>query len=265
MFPSNVDPNSRRRAKPYRLRINPGPNFRGFEEYEQTYIGYMMTDKDNSRTLVDIHDIVSFIYGYSKTNISIDFLTQGPTATSTATPTVTPTPTSTQNLRIQPATKQIADYIKLQCRSKGLPQQIGLAIAWTESKMTQFTKGGSTIKNENKDPSSGKIASTDWGIMQINDYSWGEDFDFARIKSNWKYNIEKGIFIAKIKYDEAIKRKEPNLARATYSGYNSGSYFDRYIKENDQRDINFWNYYLNSPWLAQIQKEITKGMKNKYG
>jgi|WetSurMetagenome_2_1015567.scaffolds.fasta_scaffold02980_7 hypothetical protein len=155
--------------------------------------------------------------------------------------------------------QEIIDYINYVCDKKGLPRQIGLAIAWTESDMTQFNKNNNTYFNKNKD------GSTDWGIMQINDVAWKNDFNFDRIKSDWKYNIEIGLSIAIVNYNKAVKSNEENIIKATHSGYNAGEGFIwryRFTKQEapnkncygelvngyDIRDINFWNNYINSPW-----------------
>jgi peptidoglycan hydrolase-like protein with peptidoglycan-binding domain/uncharacterized membrane-anchored protein YhcB (DUF1043 family) len=149
-----------------------------------------------------------------------------------------------------PSYTEIVDYIKLRCAAIGLPEDIGLAIAWTESSMTQFNKDGNTKNNKNY--INGIVDSTDWGIMQINDKSWRTVYDIDKIKTDWKYNVDCGLNIALDKYREAIRLGEENIARATYSGYNTWRKIDRYRTENDPRDARFWEIYQNKPWNAYV-------------
>lgn len=149
-----------------------------------------------------------------------------------------------------PSYTEIVSYIKTKCAAIGLPEDIGLAIAWTESSMTQFYNNGSTKKNDNY--VNGVIDSTDWGIMQLNDKSWGTTYDFNKIKTDWRYNVDSGLSVALNRYNEAIRLGEENIPRATYSGYNTWSNIDRYRTENDPRDTHFWDYYQNKPWNTYI-------------
>ena len=146
-----------------------------------------------------------------------------------------------------PSRQEVIDYIKKECERIGLPEQIGLAIAWTESRMKQYDEKGKPLAGENK--KDGKTVSTDWGIMQINDYAHKGEFDFDQIKNDWEYNITAGLSYALDCYNAAVKAGETNIAGATYSGYNAGiSNNDRYRTEDDNRDRNFSNFYENSPW-----------------
>jgi hypothetical protein len=164
---------------------------------------------------------------------------------------------------VNPTKQEVTDYITEQCRITGLPEQLGLATAATESNLTQFNKDGTPLCSSNPD-------SADWGIMQINDKAWGDTYDFNRIKSDWRYNIRAGLQILRSSYDAAVKHQEgikganrtdENLARAAYSGYNAGTgnlwryrtpvddapktgLYDVLNNEGfDIRDIRFWNNY----------------------
>lgn len=164
---------------------------------------------------------------------------------------------------INPTRQEVMDYITKQCRILGIPAELGLATAVTESDLTQFNKDGMPVCGSNKD-------SADWGIMQINDKAWGDTYDFNRIKSDWKYNVRAGLQILKESYQAAIRNNEEskgsggileNLARAAYSGYNAGTgniWRYRTTVENapkngpydvinnegyDIRDIRFWKNY----------------------
>jgi hypothetical protein len=75
---------------------------------------------------------------------------------------------------VNPTQQQVIYYITEQCRQMGIPAQLGLATAATESGMLQFNKDGTPLQNSNPD-------STDWGLMQINDRAWGDVNDFNLI------------------------------------------------------------------------------------
>ncbi|HEX3047273.1 MAG TPA: transglycosylase SLT domain-containing protein [Bacillota bacterium] len=164
---------------------------------------------------------------------------------------------------VNPTQPQVTSYITEQCRQMGIPVQLGLATAATESGMLQFNKDGTPLKSGNPD-------STDWGLMQINDRAWGDVYDFNLIKSDWKYNIRAGLQILKDSFDAALQNNEgskgannslQNLIRAAYSGYNAGtgniwryrtpvneapqtSSYDVLNHEGyDLRDIRFWENY----------------------
>ncbi len=164
---------------------------------------------------------------------------------------------------INPTRQQVAEFIINECRGIGLPEQLGLATAVTESEMTQFHKDGAPLGHGNAD-------STDWGIMQVNDKAWGDRYDLNLLKTDWKYNIRAGLQILKHSYDAAMKNNEglkgpgdanQNLVRAAYSGYNSGAanvwryrtpvheasrtgLYDVIDNQGyDMRDIRFWDNY----------------------
>jgi len=155
-----------------------------------------------------------------------------------------------------PNKQEVINYIIQQCTKKGLPIQIVLAIAWMENKLVQF-KNNNPVGNKNRDKK-GKLISTDWGIMQINDVAWKNTYDSNKIKNDWKYNIDAGIDIIKKSYDVANVLNEgnkgsnsyaDNLAQATYSGYNAGvANISRYRIKHDERDKIFWDIYKTSPW-----------------
>jgi hypothetical protein len=164
---------------------------------------------------------------------------------------------------LNPSKGQVAEYIINECKEIGLPEQLGLATAMTESEMTQFNKDGTPFRHGNFD-------STDWGIMQINDKAWGDQYDLNLVKTDWKYNVRAGLQILKHSYDAAMKSGEglkgpgdvnQNLVRAAYSGYNAGSgnvwryripvqeasrtgLYDVIDNQGfDMRDIRFWDNY----------------------
>lgn len=149
--------------------------------------------------------------------------------------------------RQNPSRAEAVSYITEQARASGVPPELPLATAMTESNMTQFKKDGSPVINvKNKD------GSRDIGMFQINERQWGKKYDTNRLAEDWRYNARAGVEILKDEYDAARQRKEPDPERAAYSGYNGGrSNIARYRKENDERDARFEYNLRNRTWLAE--------------
>jgi hypothetical protein len=138
--------------------------------------------------------------------------------------------------------KEIIAYIKKKATEMGIPEQLALATAWTESEMRQFQSDGKTPL------SSGNPDSADWGIMQINDKAHPKAF--PKVKTDWMYNIDYGMEVLKYAYTQAMS-KGLDPIRGAYSGYNTGSYYSRYLAltgKPDYRDVNFFKYYNSQPW-----------------
>jgi cell wall-associated NlpC family hydrolase len=151
-----------------------------------------------------------------------------------------------------PSYSDIINYVSAKCAEIGLPEDIGLAIVWTESRMQQYFDNGDIYKGENRNEE-GIVTSTDWGIMQINDKSWGSVHNFDKIKSDWKYGVDCGLSVALDRYKKAVQLGEENIARATYSGYNTWSNLSRYRTTNDSRDTHFWDFYNKKPWEQHVE------------
>jgi hypothetical protein len=156
-----------------------------------------------------------------------------------------------------PSYTEIIDYITEASKRLGLPPQIGLAAAWTENKMTQFEDDGRPSRGDNKN-SAGEITSSDWGLMQLNDYWLRNEYDFEKIKSDWRYNVDAGLNELTKNYKAALNKGETDVARAVYSGYNAGSSnMARYRNTTDARDENFFKYYNSSPWESKYEAGST--------
>ena len=138
---------------------------------------------------------------------------------------------------VNPNRNEMMDYINNVASKKGVPSDIALATAWTESEMTQF-KNGQVYKDND-----------DYGLMQINHKSWSDTYDWNRVSNDWKYNVDSGMTILSDRYRKAVSMGlDP--ARGAYSGYNTYSNLDRYATENDSRDTNFFRNYQGAPWRA---------------
>jgi uncharacterized protein YgiM (DUF1202 family) len=152
----------------------------------------------------------------------------------------------------KPSRLDIINYITNKSKALNIPERLSLAVAWTESQMTQFNLDGTPFKSTYTNELS-------WGIMQIHEPSWNKTYNVNDLKYNWRYNIDAGLSIIKTHYTEAIRLNETDPIRATYSAYNTGSNYSRYRTQSDYRDINFWDHYQNSPWVA-AGREILYGV-----
>jgi len=144
---------------------------------------------------------------------------------------------------------EVANYIRSTCSSRGLPFEIGLAIAWTESGWNQFNSDGSPLGS----------STGDWGIMQINESA--HPGAFPGVKEDWKANVRYGVNYA---FEKFVKAKNTyqsthDIARATYSAYNTGSDYSRWEDTVDQRDVNFYDHYTNTPWMSELGGTFTAG------
>jgi len=154
----------------------------------------------------------------------------------------------------RPTRMDIINYITQKSNSLNIPPRLGLAVAWTESQMTQFNLDGTPFKSIYE----GELS---WGIMQVNEPAWNNVYNINDLKNNWRYNIDSGLSIVKNHYNEAIRRGEQDPIRSTYSAYNTGSNYSRYRTTSDFRDINFWSHYQNTPW-SSVGREVLYGIVN---
>ena len=148
-----------------------------------------------------------------------------------------------------PTSNQIKSYITHVCNIVGLPADIGLAVAYTESRMRQFvydkSSGGYVVN----------VAGDDYGMMQINKTYHLEAFSdnktYGDVRNSWQDNVWYGIVYFKECYDEAKRYgyTGENLLRAAYSNYNSGS-CSKYTKNREvKRNVNnFMSAYNGKGW-----------------
>lgn len=145
-------------------------------------------------------------------------------------------------MAMNPSRTDIINYITEKAKSIGVDARTALATAWTESGLTQF-KDGKTLEGKN-------ATSTDIGIMQINDKSWSDTYDVNKLYTDWKYNVDAGLNILKSKFDTATKAGVSSIPQSSYSAYNTGSDYNRYVTMKDYRDVNFKKNYDSEPWKA---------------
>lgn len=74
------------------------------------------------------------------------------------------------------ATEHVLEEVAAQ---EGASADLLKAIAWQETGWKHFDSGGKVARRENRDPS-GRVTSSDWGLMQINDRFHPEAFPAAR-------------------------------------------------------------------------------------
>lgn len=136
------------------------------------------------------------------------------------------------------------NFIKRIAGELGLPEDLALAVAQTESGMNQWKKDGSL--NANK--------GGDYGMMQINKSAHPDVFNSKTmdIINNWKHNVIYGLIYLRKCYNEAFNRgyTGDDLLKATYSNYNSNS-CSAYTKPNHEaygHVKNFWDAYNKKVW-----------------
>lgn len=143
-----------------------------------------------------------------------------------------------------PNKKQKVTFIKRIARELGLPEDLALAVAQTESGMMQWKEDGSL--NANK--------GGDYGMMQINKSAHPDVFNSKTmdIINNWKHNVIYGLMYLKVCYNDAVGQRYTgdDLLKATYSNYNSNS-CSAYTKPNHEaygHVKNFWTAYNEKEW-----------------
>ncbi len=101
----------------------------------------------------------------------------------------------------RPTQRQIVDYIERAAREQGGDDRFVLfakALAYSESKIHQFDENDNPIRRLNGEAS----PTTDVGTFQINNF-WHKEVDSNRAGTDWKYNIDQGVRIAKESWDSA--------------------------------------------------------------
>jgi hypothetical protein len=146
------------------------------------------------------------------------------------------------------------------------------AIAWNESRWHHFRKDGSIVACPNyKKDVAGRprldrytnkplIASVDWGIMQINDkYSTlnMKVWNFSRIKTDPRYNIQAGITVLQNKLKLVLRMKKLKNWKQIEAYYNLTGYSDLVIAVKAYNGLQYSPIYINrliktlhqKPWL----------------
>ncbi len=118
----------------------------------------------------------------------------------------------------------------------GIPARLMMATAYRESRWNHWNKGGRVITNVNR----GRVKSTDWGFMQINDYAHkraapflvaGYRVDWDEVTHDPLSNMRVGAKILKACFDVARDHMRKNgmnlydeelLFRVSYTCYNGG-------------------------------------------
>jgi hypothetical protein len=126
----------------------------------------------------------------------------------------------------------------------GIPLDLLMATAWTESRWTQWSSGSDVLVG----------GGVDYGLMQINVDTWDSTYDWSKIEGDVRENIRAGAEILKWSYDYARDRgyTGKRLAQAAYAVYNGGP--DSVNRPWDtsspwrQNDLNFESYYDSRPW-----------------
>ena len=112
-------------------------------------------------------------------------------------------------LKTNPSSQEIRKLLDAAAKKHKVPNEIVYAVAWHESGWKHFEDDGTVVQNENLNKK-GRVVSTDWGIMQINDHAHPGAFPNAR--TDIQYNIDYGVKLLRSLYREtgswqkAVKR-----------------------------------------------------------
>ena len=126
----------------------------------------------------------------------------------------------------------------------GIPVELMMATAWTESKWSQWQSDGSTLVG----------GGVDYGLMQINEDTWSGTYDWDDISDDVRENILAGAEILAWSYNYAKGEgyTGDKLAQAAYAVYNGGpSAVHRPWDTSSawrQNDLNFESYYNGRSW-----------------
>lgn len=229
----------RRRPPPPHLR-RPGPPPPGFRPPCRGG-GCSLTD------LVDDVQDATETESSSETTVESTEVTVGETAVADGEQTTTTAPTSdASSLSDFPNDDSYANVLAMlefASEEYGIPLDLLLATAWTESKWTQWGSDGTVL-----------IGGHDYGLMQINKDTWASTYDWDELSSDVRVNIHAGATISKWSYDYAKSKgyTGDDLARAAYAVYNGGP--DAVHRPWDtssawrQNDLNFESYYNGRSW-----------------
>jgi hypothetical protein len=138
----------------------------------------------------------------------------------------------------------VREMLELAAEQYGVPLDLLMATAWTESKWTQWTSSGATLVG----------GGEDYGLMQINVNTWSGEYDWSEIEGDVRENIRAGAEILKWSYDYAKDRgyTGKKLAQAAYAVYNGGpSAVSRPWDTGSpwrQNDLNFESHYDGRSW-----------------
>ena len=144
---------------------------------------------------------------------------------------------------VPPTPEQIRNYLVILSCESGVPLDILLATANTESNMRAFFSDGSPF-----------VAGNDWGLMQINEGNKSYyDGSYGDIVNNWHANARVGAMFAKDAYDRIpvdYKTEEDRL-KSYYSCYNA-KYHDEFERDTltgrkvAENVENFWRNLQNT-------------------
>lgn len=147
-----------------------------------------------------------------------------------------PTQAATRKLPPLPANPnryQIDQEIDRVSEQHGLPPDLLKSIAWQESGWQQYARGH-VLRNENRGKD-GRLLSTDWGIVQVNDRAHPEAFPRAktdvRFCLNYAARLLQSLYKETHDWDRAVER---------YNGINAD-----YVKAIDHhRQVQPWTAYV---------------------
>lgn len=163
----------------------------------------------------------------------------------------TPIPTNPSKIEDFPNSSDPANVkamLDFLAEKYGLPKELLYAMAWTESRWQQWDSAGEAT-----------LAGDDYGLMQINKPTWDGEYDWTKIKTDVRYNLQAGAEILKWGYNYSKNKGKTGdaLLQSTYAVYNGGpSALSRPEDSKSpyhQHDLNFWDHYTEKPWEATLK------------
>jgi len=100
---------------------------------------------------------------------------------------------------VNPSKAEIKELIVSTAKKHKVPADIALAVAWKETGWNHYSDDGTVVAGRNCNKN-GKLISTDWGIMQVNDHAHPQAF--PRAKTDIRYNIDFSVRLLKSLYKE---------------------------------------------------------------
>jgi len=121
-----------------------------------------------------------------------------------------------------PSKSEIKTIIESTAKKHKVPSNILLAIAWKESGWHHYNDNGTVVEGRNLNKK-GKLISTDWGIMQVNDHAHPQAF--PRAKEDIRYNIDFSVRLLKSLH------KEQGSWQKAIRAYNGSDAYARSISQ----------------------------------